>query len=136
MTKKKHKPIRKNFLIFGSPRIEEAEIHEVVDTLRSGWLSTRPKVARFEEMFTKYMGTRYAMALHSCTAGLHLAMVVSGLGHGDEIITTPMTFAATGNVITHIRAKPVFGDIDRYTMNIDPDLSEKNITKRTRAIMP
>src|SRR3989304_6091793 len=108
MTKKNHKPIRKKFLIFGSPRIEEAEINEVVATLRSGWLSTGPKVARFEDMFRKYMGTRYAMALHSCTAGLHLAMIVSGLGQGDEIITTPMTFAATANVITHIGAEPVY----------------------------
>lgn len=136
MTKKNHKPIRKRFLIFGSPRIEEAEINEVVATLRSGWLSTGPKVARFEDMFRKYMGTGYAMALHSCTAGLHLAMIVSGLGRGDEIITTPMTFAATANVITHIGARPVFVDIDKHTMNIDPNLIEKSITKRTRAIIP
>lgn len=76
------------------------------------------------------------MALNSCTAGLHLAMMVSGLGCGDEIITTPMTFAATANVVTHIGAKPVFVDVDKHTMNIDPNLIEKNITKRTKAIIP
>lgn len=136
MTTRKHKPVRKSFLIFGSPRIEEAEIREVVATLRSGWLSTGPKVVKFEEMFGKYIGAKYAMALNSCTAGLHLAMIVSGLGHGDEIITTPMTFAATANVITHIGAKPVFVDVDKRTMNIDPNLIEKKITTRTKAIVP
>lgn len=136
MVTKKHKPVRKSFLVFGSPRIEEAEIREVVETLRSGWLSTGPKVVKFEKMFKKYIGAKYAMALNSCTAGLHLAMLVSGLGHGDEIITTPMTFAATANVITHIGARPVFVDIDKHTMNIDPNLIEKKITKRTKAIVP
>ncbi|MBU6391057.1 MAG: DegT/DnrJ/EryC1/StrS family aminotransferase [Planctomycetota bacterium] len=136
MTKKGNKPARENFLIFGSPRIEEAEINEVVDTLRSGWLSTGPKVAKFEEMFRKHIGTKYAMALNSCTAGLHLAMIVLGLDKGDEIITTPMTFAATANVITHIGARPVFVDIDKRTMNIDPNLIEKSITKKTKAIIP
>lgn len=136
MTKTNKKPVRKNFLIFGSPRIEEAEIKEVVDTLQSGWLSTGPKVAKFEEMFKRYIGSKYAMALHSCTAGLHLSMIVSGLGPGDEIITTPMTFAATANVIVHIGARPVFVDIDKHTMNMDPRLIEKKITKRTKAIIP
>ncbi|MBF8277691.1 MAG: Glutamine--scyllo-inositol transaminase [Candidatus Brocadiaceae bacterium] len=136
MATKKHKPVRKSFLIFGSPRIEKAEIREVVATLRSGWLSTGPKVVKFEEMFKKYIGAEYAMALNSCTAGLHLAMLVSGLGHGDEIITTPLTFAATANVITHIGARPVFVDIDKHTMNIDPNLIEEKITKRTKAIVP
>ncbi len=136
MVRKKNKPVRKNFLIFGSPRIEEIEINEVVGTLRLGWLSTGPKVAKFEEMFREYIGTKYAMALNSCTAGLHLAMVVSGLGKGDEIITTPVTFAATANVITHIGARPVFVDIDKRTMNIDPNLIEKSITKKRRLLFP
>jgi len=136
MKKAKTNPTRKDFLVFGSPRIEEPEIGEVVDTLRSGWLSTGPKVAGFEKSFREYIGSKYAMALHSCTAGLHLAMIVSGLGPGDEIITTPMTFAATANVIIHIGARPVFVDIDKHTMNIDPALIEKSITKRTKAIIP
>lgn len=136
MAKKKNRPIRKEFLVFGSPRVDEAEINEVLDTLRSGWLSTGPKVARFEEMFRRYIGAKYSAALSSCTAGLHLAMIVSGLGPGDEVITTPMTFAATANVITHIGARPVFVDVDKYTMNIDPNFIEKNITRKTKAIIP
>src|SRR5690348_11080567 len=85
------------FLIFGSPAIEEPEINEVVKTLRSGWLGTGPKVARFEAMFRDYVGAEYAMAVNSCTAGLHLSMVATGLKPGDEVITTPMTFCATVN---------------------------------------
>jgi len=93
------KPVRDKFLVFGSPAIEEAEIQEVVDTLRSGWLSTGPKVRRFEEAFRQYIGCAHAVALNSCTAGLHLALNVLGIGPGDEVITTPLTFAATANVI-------------------------------------
>lgn len=133
---KSGRPARKDFLVFGSPMVEEPEIDEVVKTLRSGWLSTGPKVAHFEEMFKDYIGSDYALALNSCTAGLHLSMLVSGLGPGDEVITTPMTFAATANAITHIGARPVFVDVDRLTMNIDPAQIEAAITPRTKAIMP
>jgi dTDP-4-amino-4,6-dideoxygalactose transaminase len=127
---------RNNFLIFGSPAIEEEEIEEVVATIRSGWLGTGPKVARFESMFRHYSGARYAMALNSCTAGLHLSMIVAGIKPGDEVITTPMTFCATANTILHAGAEPVFVDVNRRTMNLEPNLIERAITPRTRAIVP
>ncbi|MFH1876746.1 MAG: DegT/DnrJ/EryC1/StrS family aminotransferase [Candidatus Omnitrophota bacterium] len=112
--------MRKNFLLFGAPRIEEAEIKEVVATLRSGWLSTGPKVHRFEEMFREYIGSKFALALNSCTAGLHLSMVAIGIGPGDEVITTPLTFCATANSIIHTGARPVFVDVDAQTFNLSP----------------
>ncbi len=128
--------IRDEFLVYGNPAIEEAEIAEVVDSLRSGWIGTGPKVALFEQEFKNYVGAEYAVAVSSCTAALHLSMIVSGIGHGDEVITTPMTFCATANAIIHTGAVPVFVDIDPKTMNIDPELVEKAITKRTKAILP
>lgn len=127
---------REEYLIFGSPLIEEPEIQEVVDTFRSGWLGTGPKVARFEDIFKEYTGAKYAMALNSCTAGLHLAMVVTGIRSGDEVITTPLTFASTANAIIHTGATPVFVDVEKETMNIDPEKIEEAITPRTRAIIP
>ncbi|MEM3434417.1 MAG: DegT/DnrJ/EryC1/StrS aminotransferase family protein [Candidatus Methanomethyliaceae archaeon] len=130
------RPVRDAFLVFGSPLIGEEEINEVVDTLRSGWLGTGPKVQRFEEDFRRYIGCRHAIAVNSCTAGLHLALDVLGIGEGDEVITTPITFAATANVIVHRRARPIFVDVDRETQNIDPNRIEDAITPRTRAIIP
>lgn len=127
---------RNDFLVFGSPRIEEPEIEEMILTLRSGWIGTGPKVGRFEELFREYIGVPYAMALNSCTAALHVSMIVAGIGQGDEVITTPMTFCATANAIIHTGAKPVFVDVNRDTMNIDPDLVERAITSRTKAILP
>jgi dTDP-4-amino-4,6-dideoxygalactose transaminase len=129
-------PVRKDFLIFGSPAIEEAEIQEVVDTLRSGWLGTGPKTQRFEEDFRRYIGCQHAIAVNSCTAALHLALDAIGVRSRDEVITTPMTFPATANVIVYQGAKPVFVDIERETMNIDPVKIEEAITPRTRAILP
>lgn len=126
----------KKFITFGSPLIEDEEIKEVEKTLRSGWIGTGPKVAKFEEMFKEYIGSKYAMALHSCTAGLHLAMLVAGLKSGDEVITTPMTFCATVNSIIHAGGRPIFVDVDRKTMNIDPDKIKKAITSKTKAIIP
>jgi dTDP-4-amino-4,6-dideoxygalactose transaminase len=128
--------MRDNFLVFGSPAIEEPEIAEVVATLRSGWIGTGPRVARFEEMFREYIGAEHAIALNSCTAALHLSLVVSGVGAGDEVITTPMTFCATANAILHTGARPVFVDVERDTGNIDPDQIERAITPRTKAILP
>ena len=130
------KPVRDDFLIFGSPLIEQEEIDEVVDSLKSGWLSTGPKVDRFQRAFREYIGAKHALALNSCTAGLHLSMIASGLKPGDEVITTPMTFCSTANVITHIGAKPVFADIKKDTMNIDPEKIMEKITAKTRAILP
>ena len=128
--------MRQDFLVFGRPAIEEAEIAEVVATLRSGWIGTGPRVARFEEMFREYIGARHAVALNSCTAALHLSMVAAGVGPGDEVITTPLTFCATANAIVHTGAKPVFADVDRSTGNIDPAAVERAITPRTRALVP
>ncbi len=128
--------MRKEFLVYGQPRIEEDEIQEVVDTLRSGWIGTGPKVSKFQEDFSAYTGAKYAMALNSCTAALHLSLVVLGLQPGDEVITTPMTFCASANAIIHAGAIPVFADIDRETFNIDPAAIEAKITDKTRAILP
>ncbi len=124
------------FLVYGSPAIEETEIQEVVACLRSGWLGTGPKVAQFEEDFKRYKGTRYAIAVNSCTAALHLSMLAAGLQPGDEVITTPMTFCATVNAIIHAGLKPVLADIDPVTMNLDPEQVAHKITERTCAIVP
>ena len=129
-------PVRDNYLVFGAPLIEEADIAEVVDSLRSGWLGTGPKVARFEERFRQYIGCDYALAVNSCTAGLHLSMLVADLKPGDEVITTPMTFAATVNSIIHVGATPVLVDCDRESQLIDPQRIADAVTPRTRAIVP
>jgi len=134
----KDTPVRpKNrFLVFGSPAIEEAEIKEVVASMRSGWLGTGPKVAQFEEDFRTYKGARYAVAVNSCTAALHLSMLAVGLKPGDEVITTPMTFCATVNAIIHTGLTPVLADIDPATMNISPEQVKEKITSKTRGILP
>jgi dTDP-4-amino-4,6-dideoxygalactose transaminase len=124
------------FLVFGAPAIEEPEIEEVVASLRSGWLGTGPKVAQFEEDFKRYKGLRYAIAVNSCTAALHLSMLATGLQPGDEVITTPLTFCATVNAIIHADLKPVLADVDAATMNIDPQEIVTKITERTRAVVP
>jgi len=127
---------RKDFLIFGSPRIEQAEIDEVVSVMQSGWLGTGPRVARFERDFAAYKDASHAVALNSCTSALHLSILAAGIRPGDEVITTPMTFCATANAILHAGATPVLADIDPKTLNIDPRLVEEKITPRTRAILP
>lgn len=131
-------PIRtkENFLIFGSPLIEEDEIAEVVGCLKSAWIGTGPRVARFEADFAAYKGVTQSVAVNSCTAALHLSLLVAGVKPGDEVITTPMTFCASVNTILHAGAKPVLADVDPATMNIDPDEIERRITPRTRAILP
>ncbi len=128
--------IRNDFLVFGAPAIQEAEINEVVASMKSGWLGTGPKVARFESEFRDYKDARYAVAVNSGTAALHLSMLVSGVKPGDEIITTPLTFSATINAIIHAGGTPVLADVDPVTMNIDPERIEDKITSRTRAILP
>jgi dTDP-4-amino-4,6-dideoxygalactose transaminase len=131
------KPIRsKNrFLVFGAPAIEDAEIQEVVASLRSGWLGTGPKVERFENDFRAYKGAEFAVAVNSCTAALHLSVLAAGLKAGDEVITTAMTFAATVNTIIHAGATPVLVDSEPGTMNIDPEQVERKISEKTRAIV-
>jgi len=130
------KPVRQQYLVFGSPEIKQAEIDEVVDSLKSGWLGTGPKVARFEKSFRDYIWCKHATAVNSCTAGMHLSLLVAGIKPGDEVITTPMTFSSTGNVILHCQAKPVFADCEKDTMNIDPKEIERKITPKTKAILP
>ncbi|MFT7668557.1 MAG: dTDP-4-amino-4,6-dideoxygalactose transaminase [Planctomycetota bacterium] len=126
----------KDFIVFGAPLIEDAEINEIVDSVRSGWLGTGPKVQRFEEQFADYKDSERAVAVNSCTAALHLAMLVAGVGPGDEVITTPLTFCATINSILHAGATPILADVDPATMNIDPQAVERVISPRTRAIIP
>ncbi|HCO11949.1 MAG TPA: UDP-4-amino-4,6-dideoxy-N-acetyl-beta-L-altrosamine transaminase [Desulfonauticus sp.] len=131
-------PIRskEEFLVFGSPLIEEEEIQEVVHSLKTCWLGTGPKVARFEEDFKQYKNIPYAIAVNSCTAALHLSLIAADIGPGDEVITTPLTFCATVNAIIHAGATPVLVDVEEDTFNINPELIEKKITPRTKAILP
>jgi dTDP-4-amino-4,6-dideoxygalactose transaminase len=127
---------RREFLPFNPPLIEEEEIQEVVATLRSPWITTGPKTKRFEEEFSAYLKAPGALALNSCTAAMHVALACLDLERGAEVITTPMTFAATANVIEHVGAKPVLVDVEPDTLNIDPAKVEAAITPRTRALLP
>jgi dTDP-4-amino-4,6-dideoxygalactose transaminase len=130
-------PVRnkQDFLVFGAPVIEEPEINEVVDCMRRRWIGTGPKVFQFEKDFAAYKGSQHAIALNSCTAALHLAIIASGIRPGDEVITTPMTFCATINAIIHSGATPVLADCDRNTMNISAPEIEKKVTAKTKAIL-
>jgi len=123
------------FIPFHRPSIGEEEIQEVVDTLRSGWLTTGPKTAQFEREFRNYVGAPFALAVNSCTAGLHLALAAMDIGPGDEVITTPLTFCATVNTILHVGATPVLADIGPDG-NIATSSIEARITSRTKAIIP
>ena len=125
-----------DFIIFGAPLIEQNEIDEVVDCLESGWIGTGPRVARFENEFAAYKEHSFAAAVSSCTAAMHLSVLAAGIGPGDEVITTPMTFCATVNAIVHGGAIPVLADVDPRTMNIDPAQVEARITPNTKAILP
>ena len=126
------------FLPFALPDIGEEEIAEVVDTLRSGWITTGPKAKRFEEEFTAFLGDEslQALAVNSATAGLHLALEALGIGPGDEVITTTHTFTATAEVVRYLGADVKLVDIDPATMCIDVDAVEAAITPRTKAVMP
>ena len=105
---------------FATPDIGDEEINEVVSTLKSGWLSTGPRVHAFEQAFAEYIGVPHAVALNSCTAALHLSLLATGVGPGDEVVTTPLTFCATANSIVHTGAVPCFADIDPVSWNLDP----------------
>jgi dTDP-4-amino-4,6-dideoxygalactose transaminase len=131
-------PVRskEDFLVFGAPQIEDAEIEEVVASMRAGWLGTGPKVARFEEQFRAYAGAPFAAAVSSCTAALHLSLLAAGIGPGDEVIAPALTFGATVNAIIHAGATPILADVDPATMNIDPSDLARRITDRTRAVVP
>jgi dTDP-4-amino-4,6-dideoxygalactose transaminase len=123
------------FLVFGAPLIEEEEIAEVVDCLRNRWIGTGPKANRFEKEFAAFKQKRFAIAVNSCTAALHLAMLASGIKPHDEVITTSMTFCATVNAIIHSGAVPVLADCDPVTMNITAASIEEKISAKTRAIL-
>lgn len=128
--------MRSTFLPFSAPTIEDAEINEVVESLKSGWITTGPKVKLFEEAFKNYVGSRFSIPLSSATAGLHLVLLALNIKPGDEIITTPMTFASTVNMILLCGGTPVLADIQPGTLNIDPDKIKDKITERTKAIIP
>ena len=123
--------MRDQYLVFGQPLVEQPEIDEVVDSLRKSWLGTGPKVAEFERRIAAYKQVPHAVAVNSCTAGLHLSCLVLGLRPGDEVITTPLTFCASVNAIVHAGAVPVLADVDPVTMNLDPEQVRRRITPRS-----
>jgi dTDP-4-amino-4,6-dideoxygalactose transaminase len=125
-----------SFIDFAPPSIGEADIDEVVAVLRSGWLSTGARVASFERAFAAYVNAPHAVAVNSCTAALHLSLLASSVGPGDEVVTTPFTFCATVNVIVHAGATPIFVDVDPVTLNLAPATVAAAITPRTRALLP
>ena len=125
-----------NKLPLSRPTVDEEEIREVLDVIRSGWITSGPRVKRFEEEFARYVGARHAVAVNSCTAALHLALLAHGIGQGDEVVTSSMTWSATVNMIEVVGAKPVFADIGRDTLQITPETVAAAVTERTRAILP
>ena len=127
--------MRASFLPFALPDVGEEEIASVTDSLRSGWLTTGPKTVEFETRFAKAVGAKHAIAVNSCTAAMHLALEASGVGQGDEVITTPYTFAATAEVIRYFDARPVFVDVDARTLNLRPELVSQAVTPRTKAVI-
>ncbi|MDD5194066.1 MAG: bifunctional SDR family oxidoreductase/aminotransferase class I/II-fold pyridoxal phosphate-dependent enzyme [Candidatus Omnitrophica bacterium] len=129
-------PMCPQFLPFSVPSIGKEEEDEVIATLRSGWLTTGPRVKKLEGMFEEYIGCKHAVCVNSCTAALHLSLVTLGIEAGDEVITSPITWPATANVIVHTGATPVFADVEKETLNIDPEKIEEKITKKTKAIIP
>lgn len=124
------------YLPFARPTLDEETIQGVVDVLRSGWLASGPQVAAFEQALSGYVGGRAVRSFTSATGALEVALQACGIGHGDEVITPALSFAATANVIMRVGAKPVFVDVDLATRNLDCNLIEQKITPRTRAIMP
>ena len=118
------------------PTIGEAEIQAVVETLRSGWLTTGPKTRQFEQLFAEKIGVKHAIAVNSCTAALHLALEAIGVGRDDEVLVPTMTFASTAEVVVHLGARPVLVDVLPDTLAIDPEQIESKITPRTKAVWP
>jgi dTDP-4-amino-4,6-dideoxygalactose transaminase len=124
------------FVPFSPPSVGPDEAAEVLAVLESGWLTTGPRVKRFEAEFAAYVGAPHAVALNSCTAALHLSLLASGVGPGHEVVTSPLTFCATANVVVHTGARPVFADIDPATWNLDPAAAAAAMTGATRALLP
>ncbi|HXM57666.1 MAG TPA: DegT/DnrJ/EryC1/StrS family aminotransferase, partial [Candidatus Dormibacteraeota bacterium] len=128
--------MREQFLPFSPPPVGEEEIAEVAESLRSGWLTTGPRVRAFEERFAELVEAPSAVAVNSATAAMHIALAVLGIRPGDEVITTTMTFCSSIHVIEHVGARPVLVDVEPDTLNIDPERVRAAITPRTRAILP
>ena len=128
--------VRSDWMPFCVPDISDAEVQAVSDTVRSGWWAKGPRTIEFEKRFAEYVGAKYCVGVNSCTAALHLALMTQDIGPGDEVITTPLTFASSANTILHVGATPVFADIDPETGLIDPKEIEKKITDKTRAVVP
>lgn len=130
------RPVRESYLPYGRQWIDEEDIEAVVEALKGDFLTTGPYVSRFERAIADYVGAKYAVAFSNGTAALHGACFAAGIGEGDEVITTPMTFAASANCVLYRGGVPVFADIDEKTYNIDPQSVEEKITERTKAIIP
>ncbi len=129
-------PVRKTLLPYGRQTVNESDIAAVVETLRSDWLTTGPKVEEFEEVFAAAVGAKFAVSFNSGTSALHAAVFAAGLGPGDEAVTTPMTFCATANCVLYQRARPVFADVSGDTLNLDPVEAEGKVSGRTKVILP
>lgn len=127
--------MRKHFLPYCLPLIGEEEIGEVVDSLRSGWVTTGPKVKKFEEEFARYTGARHAIAVNSCTSALHLSLAALGVGPGDEVVVPTLTFCATANVVIHLGARPVLVDVNTQGL-MEPGAAAEAIGPATKAIVP
>lgn len=127
---------RDAFIPYNLPDLTDEEIDEVVATLKSGWVAKGPRTVKFEQEFAQHVGAKHAVAMNSCTAALHVTLLSAGIGPGDEVITTPMTFASTASTVIHCGATPIFADIDYRTGCIDPDEIEKKITPKTKAVVP
>lgn len=128
--------MRNEFLPFALPDLDGTELAQIREALEAGWVTTGPKVKAFEEEFARAVGAKHAVAVNSCTAAMHLALEASGLKAGDEVITTPYTFAATAEVVRYFDAKPAFVDVDPRCLNLDHNLLEPAVTPRTKAIIP
>jgi dTDP-4-amino-4,6-dideoxygalactose transaminase len=128
--------MKKNFIPFHKPYITDDEINEVVDTVKSGWWTTGPKVQKFEKEFNEYIGSKRSVAVSSWTAAAHLALEAIGLKPGDEVIVPSITFTATAEIVCYFNAKPVIVDVDKNTLNILPETIEKAITPKTKVIIP
>jgi dTDP-4-amino-4,6-dideoxygalactose transaminase len=130
------KSVRESFLPYGKQWITEDEINNVVEVLQSDWITTGPTLRKFEEEFARHIGVKHAVAINSGTAALHISVSAAGIEKKDEVITTPFTFAATSNVVLFREGRPIFSDIKKDTYNIDPNEIKKQITPKTKAVIP
>ena len=130
------KPVRESFLPFSRPSFGEEEKRELIATLESGWITTGPRVSRFERELSRFVGSAHAVCVDSCTAALHLALAVLDLKPGDEVITSPLTFCSTVNAVIHAGGTPVLADVEPDTLNLDPEAVRGAVGDRTRAVIP